>query len=373
MWKTPWQRTRLDWLQIEVSSVCTNACMYCPQTAYESCWENRFLAPEQIDAILPHLHPKTYIHLQGWGEPFAHPQLVSIIKNLKDKGFKVGTTTSGTMLDDDTMEALVDMGLDLIAFSTAGCSGEENDPIRQGTSLEQVIRCINTIQKYKAERHTAFPRVHIAQMLLRSNLIHLDTYPAFWKKLKVDQVVLSSLSLVTRPELQKEACLADTMQEWDDLKRKLYDMRANAGLQNVLRFHLVSPFMLFNHCTENIAKSAVIASDGTVAPCVMSSLPVTGQVRHWAHGRSAPKESLHWGTMQEVNFRDIWKQKPYSAFRRQKERLEGPCRTCLKRSVETMETAYQIVPESMTCRWQIIQEANAERDAIRRMEKAMKP
>lgn len=372
MWHLPWQRTRLDWLQIEVSSLCNNACVYCPQTAYAVVWENKLLSPEQIGAILPFLHPKTYIHLQGWGEPFTHPQLLSIIHTLKSKGFRVGTTTSGMLLDDDTIEALVDMGLDMIAFSIAGCSSEENDAIRQGTALKQVIHCIDTFQKRKAARHTAFPHIHIAQMLLRSSLPLIEAYPAFWQQLNVDQVVLSSLSLVARPELQKEACLADTLEDWDDLKRRLYTLRASNGLQDVLRFHLVSPFMLFNHCAENIEKSAVIGADGTVAPCVMATLPVTGPVPRFAHGRSVPNKHIRWGTIQAKHFQAIWKQRPYTAFRKQKERSGGLCSTCLKRSIETMDTAYQIVPSSMTCRWQIIQEANAERDAIQRMEDALK-
>lgn len=368
MWNSFLQRIKLDWLQIEVSSYCNSSCLYCPQTAYKKVWKKQLLDLEQIKKVLPYLHPKTYIHLQGWGEPFTHPQLLSTIQFLKTQGFKVGTTTNGTLLSPDCMEKLVDMGLDIIAFSTAGCSAEENDSLRQGTSLKKVIACIETLNKLKATKKSPYPKLHIAQMLMRSSLPHISSYPPFWKNLGVDQVVLSSLSLVTRPELQTEARLADSVEEWDDLKQELYEMRVNTGLQHILHFHLVSPFMIFNHCSENIEKSAVIGSDGVVAPCVMVNLPVTEPVQHWSYGEAGTKTKMGWGTIQQQDFKTIWKRPDYKLFRNQEVLEKDQCSSCLKRCIETMDTAYRIDPSSMTCRWQVIKEANEEKEAMRRMQ-----
>ncbi len=368
MWNPFSQRIRLDWLQIEISSSCNAACTYCPQTGYKSVWSKRFLGPEVLDNIMPFLHPKTYIHLQGWGEPFLHPHFFTMLESIKKQGFKVGTTTNGTLLSKEKIERLMDVGLDLLAFSTAGCSSEESDRIRRGTSLRRVVRHIETIQALRESRQSPFPKVHIAQMLLRSNLPHLDTYPAFWRNLGVEQVVLSSLSLVTRPELQDEARLADTPEEWDEFKERLYDLRKNNGLRNMLHFHLVSPYLLFKRCSENIEKSAVVGSGGDVSPCVMVNLPVSAPVTHWVYGAGHTRKNISWGNVRNKDIQTIWNSKEFRIFRKLEEMNTGQCDTCLKRSVETMETAFQMDPSSIKCRWEVLREANEEREAMRRME-----
>ncbi len=341
MWDIFLQRIKLDWLQIEVSSHCNGSCIYCPQTAYNKVWIKRLLFLKQIERISTFLHPKTYIHLQGWGEPFTHPQLLEIIKIFKEKGFKVGTTSNGSLLTVECMEKLVDIGLDLIAFSIAECTPERNDLLRKGTSLRQVVICIDTLNELKIKKKSAYPKIHLAQILMRSSLPYIDSYPFFWKSLGVDQIVLSSLSLITKPKLQIEAQLADSKEEWSELKQKLYEIRSSAKLQNILHFHLVSPFVVFPRCSENIEKSAVLGSGGDIASCVMANLPINRPVTYWAHGQSVEKSNVHWGNIQQQNLRTIWKNKAYKKFRNQKENKEARCVTCLKRCIETIDEEYQ--------------------------------
>ncbi len=369
MWNPFKPRIRLGWLQIQISSACNASCSYCPRTAYRKNWKNQFFPPELLENILPFLHPGTYIHLQGWGEPFLHPRLFAIIETIKKQGFRVGTTTNGALLNTGRIEHLMDLGLDMLAFSIAGCGSHENDGIRKGASLRQVIQIIEKIQALRESKQSPFPRIHLAQMMLRSSLEHINTYPAFWKNLGVEQVVLSSLSLVTRPEFRDEARLADSMEEWDELKSALYEMRKNNGLGDILRFHLVSPFLFFKGCSENIHESAVVDCDGRVSPCVMASLPVSGPVTHWSYGAAHAHSNLSWGSVRENTFDTIWRYKKYRSFRKQEEMTGQQCHNCLKRCVETMDTAYQLDPSSMTCRWQVIKEANEEIQAARRMKK----
>ncbi len=371
MWNLLTQRVKLDWVQIEVSSACNCSCLYCPQTAYRDVWQKRLLDPEVLENILPFLHPDTYIHLQGWGEPFLHPRLLFMIETIKKNGFKVGTTTNGTLLNADIIGKLVDSGLDLLAFSTAGCSGGENDPLRRGATLKNVIRCAEILQAVKASRKSSLPKLHIAQMLLQSNLAHIDAYPAFWKNLGVDQVVLSSLSLVGRAELQEQAILANTIEEWEEMKQRFFELREQNGLSRILHFHLISPFQLFKGCSENIQKSAVIGSDGSVSPCVMVNLSVSGPVMHWAYGKRFVRKNISWGNLMRDNFSTIWRRKGYKGFRKSEEMEGEQCRNCLKRCAETMETAYRMDLSSTSCRRQVIQEAKEEREAIRRMERKM--
>ncbi|PIE64205.1 MAG: hypothetical protein CSA26_09400 [Desulfobacterales bacterium] len=366
MWHSFFRRIRLDWVQIEVSSVCNASCCYCPQTAYKDVWKKLFFDHELIRKIVPFLHPKTYIHLQGWGEPFTHPRLFAMIEDLKRHGFTVGTTTNGSLLTPEHMQRLIDVGLDLIAFSTAGCSSEKNDLIRHGTSLKQVISCIETLNRLKAARKSPYPRIHLAHMLLRSGLSDIESCSSFWRDLGVDHIVLSSLSLITRPDLQKEAILADSIREWDELKQRLNRIRLDSGLQNILHFHLVSPFMIFKRCSENISKSTVIGADGAVSSCVMANIPVTKPVPYWSYGKRRLLTRTYWADSQQQDLHHIWKDKQYKSFRKQETFSEGPCDNCLKRCIEISDTEYSVDSSSFHSCWQLLREASEEKEALRR-------
>ena len=66
--------------------------------------------------------------------------------------------------------------MDVLAFSLAGI-GETNDAWRQGTSFQQVLEAIRSLQACKRRLGKLTPRVHIAYMLLRSGLADLEKLP----------------------------------------------------------------------------------------------------------------------------------------------------------------------------------------------------
>jgi MoaA/NifB/PqqE/SkfB family radical SAM enzyme len=60
------------------------------------------------------------VYLQGWGEPFIHPQFIEMLQIVKEADCLVGTTTNGTLLSRETIEKMVSQGLDLIEFPWQG-------------------------------------------------------------------------------------------------------------------------------------------------------------------------------------------------------------------------------------------------------------
>lgn len=354
-------------MQIEVSSHCNASCVYCPHTIYEKNWKNAFLPESAVYEILDQLKKTTYIHLQGWGEPFTHPRLPRMLGNIKKAGFKTGTTTNGSLLTTETMETLVDAGIDVLAFSIAGCGDLENDSIRKGVRLAEVTEKIRAIQEIKKRKNAVFPRIHIAQMLLRSSLPYIETYPEFWKETGADQIVLSSLSFVAAPELETESALADSLEEWKKRKAWLSRMVINSGLESRVNFHLASPFSLYENCSENIEKSFFINSSGDVFPCVMKGIPIEGDARHWVRGNAFKVENSSCGNIFNEPLKDIWRKKPYRKFRKTELKDKGQCANCLKRSIEKVTPQSCADLSSLKCRWELIHQANAEQEAVKRM------
>ena len=158
-----------DWIQVAVSSYCNASCIYCPRTVYQRHWKNEHLSLETFRYLLPAFSKSRLIFLQGWGEPFLNPKLFTMIHLAKSAGCQVGTTTNGMLLDAGVLNRLVDLEVDILAFSLAGVD-ERNDLRRQGTRIERVLTAIRGLDEIKKKRGKSKPEAHIAYMLIRSGM-----------------------------------------------------------------------------------------------------------------------------------------------------------------------------------------------------------
>jgi MoaA/NifB/PqqE/SkfB family radical SAM enzyme len=320
-----------DWIQVEVTSSCNAACIYCPRTVYRKIWEDRHLPLEMFKKLRPAFADARHIHLQGWGEPFLHPDFFEMVAIAKASAFQVGTTTNAMLLNEETARRVIESGIDILAFSLAGTT-ESNDNIRKGTSLKRVLKAIETLSHEKEKRGTSAPEIHVAYMLFRSGMKELEALPVLLEGLGVSQVVISTLDFVPTDELRKEAVIPTTEEEYREISSCL-DHLVEAGRKKGLsiHYHLVSPKQRREVCTENIQKALCISSDGAVTPCVYTNLRVSGTY-HDLQGKKVSYERMVFGNIREKDVKDIWKEKSYGTFRRSfcRGELAPSCQKCPK-------------------------------------------
>ena len=130
-----WFCPRLDWIQVEITSHCNAACVYCPHTVYRDAWLDRHMTTDSFRKLSVALSKSRLVYLQGWGEPLTHPEFFEMVRMAKAVGCRVGTTTNGMSLDEEQCLRLVQEGVDIVAFSLAGVD-ERSDLIRQGTRFQ---------------------------------------------------------------------------------------------------------------------------------------------------------------------------------------------------------------------------------------------
>ena len=229
-----------DWIQVEVTSACNAACIYCPRTVYRKIWEDRHLPLDTFKKLKPAFAKTRHIHLQGWGEPFLHPDFFEMVAIAKAQAFQVGTTTNAMLLNEETVRKVIESGLDILAFSLAGTT-ERNDVIRKGTSLKKVLKAIETLSREKEKRGTSGPEIHVAYMLFRSGMTELETLPSLLEGLGVSQVVVSTLDFVPTEELRKEAVIPATEEEYREICSRL-DHLVEAGREKGFNRPLPSCF-----------------------------------------------------------------------------------------------------------------------------------
>jgi MoaA/NifB/PqqE/SkfB family radical SAM enzyme len=330
----------LDWIQVEISSYCNGECIYCPHTTYKKNWQDRLLPLEMFQSLVPAFPKTNFIHLQGWGEPFINPHFGEMLKIAKHAGCMVGTTTNGTLIDDEIIRMLVDEHLDIIGFSLAGVD-EKNDVIRKGTQIEKVLESIGKIERIKNEYGVDRPIIHIAYMLLRSGLADLEKIPDLFKNTGVSKVVISSLSLITHEAMKNESVLYSSEEEFFELKKRLSSTRDASREYGIdVGFNLVSPRMNKSFCSENITRAIVVGSDGRVSPCVMSNIPLKRESYYYFNGQKRKLKDLAFGNISKEPINTIWFGEEYGRFLRLFKKDEVPyiCRNCYKRYIDNLES-----------------------------------
>jgi MoaA/NifB/PqqE/SkfB family radical SAM enzyme len=323
---------RFDWLQVEVTTHCQAACSYCPHTVYREHWSSRHLDLATFRRLLPVLKRARLVHLQGWGEPFLHPDIFTMVSLARQAGCQVGTTTNGMLLTADSLRRLVDLELAMVAFSLSGIAAG-NDTVRRGTSFATVLKNIETLHEIKARKGTSLPKVHVAYMLLRSGLPDLPLLPQALAGLGVSQMVVSTLDFVASPALAKESLRLGTPEELREAAARLNEV-TDQGRRQGLAVHGQLPTTGLRpvSCSENIGRALCVAADGAVAPCVYLNLPVDGETFVTQEGER-PYRSLRFGVVEEdQSLLRIWRSPDYREFRRAWAHGTTPlaCRGCLK-------------------------------------------
>jgi MoaA/NifB/PqqE/SkfB family radical SAM enzyme len=288
--------------------------------------------PELFSRFISKLKNVDLIYLQGWGEPFLHPNFWQMLSQVKKKGFLAGCTSNANLLDADKLKKAVELGLDVLSLSLAGVD-ERNDRIREGTSFRQVVKVIEELQGIKARQRSATPSLHLSYMLLRQGLKDLKQLPELVMGLGVEHVVISSLTLPLSPDLEREALLADSPEEYRDLQGEMRAIFETLSLQDKVFFHLYNPFKTPGNCAENVQKALCLSAEGRVTPCVFTQVPVQKPAAYYYQGREYNLQQADFGQVQDQNLKAIWHNKEYKAFRKNLDLMM--CARCTKTRIDS--------------------------------------
>lgn len=341
---------RLDWVQVEISSICPARCIYCPQTLFRRQWLNALMDERLFNGLLPLFRRCGLVYLQGWGEPLTHPNFFDFLRLAKNTGSRVGTTSNGMLLNQHQCERLVGEQLDILGLSLAGTDAD-NDRVRRGTSLAKVLSLMDTLARIKRRAGTDWPAVHVAYLLVRSGLDGMHRLPTVLKDKGIAQVVITTIDPFDDPLLREEALTPASADEETHLTTRLAELVA-AGKEAGLSIHLQLPFATDQYqsqfhpfdgsapltasrgqgCRENVELAAFVGVTGTVSPCVFANLPVAATPRHpleMAAGRYHPPV---FGDLRTSTFGAIWRSQGYAAFRHGHHVGTPPdwCRHCLQ-------------------------------------------
>lgn len=280
--------TPLLCMQVEVSSVCSCRCTYCPHTTKKDVWQSRLMSAETFAALWPLMRQCGRVHLQGWGEPFLHPRFMDFVSVARRAGCAVSTTTCGQHMDESLAAAIVDSGMDVVAFSLAG-TDEASNASRRGIPFSRVCEAIRCLQEVRRTKQGVHLEVHLAYLLLPSQLDAVKRLPELMEELDVHCAVVSTMDYIASPELAVEAYSpeeADKVAAAAAVLAPVADRVRRSGRE--LWYALPDPEAVGrvrNGCRENVDRTIMWTRRATFRPVCTSTCP---PARKTPGGASSP-------------------------------------------------------------------------------------
>jgi MoaA/NifB/PqqE/SkfB family radical SAM enzyme len=184
-------------LYVEPTTVCNLNCRTCirnvwqdPETHMEM--ETFRQLVEQVQE-LPKLQR---VVLSGLGEPLTHPNILEMVRLVRERGLAVTIGSNGLLLDKAMSRELVALSVDRLVVSLDGVTPETYAGVR-GAMMSQVLDNIRGLNEVKSELGSLTPALGIEFVALKSNVAELAHLTGLASRLGAARVLVSNVLAYT--------------------------------------------------------------------------------------------------------------------------------------------------------------------------------
>ncbi len=314
----------LDTIIIENARTCNLRCRACPTVyaqGYPAGVMSRRVFERTIDHISPRLFPRC--GLTGWGETFLDPRYFQRLAELKKRGYYVGSTTNLTLVDEERVRRLMDLGQDLLCISI--------DPFHLESAhrdLDEVLLRLDEALRPVGDTPGSLC-VSLNVVVGRSRVDFITRLLDHIHALPVRSVSVIPLIMMPTRELRSELLSRNALEGM----RRTFGLRYPA-MQIGFAYLDEAPA---GNCRSDVQRNVYVAYDGTVSPCCVLALEFPN---HTFDGREHRTRRLALGNLAETDFQAIWNDTAYKAFRQgfRSGAVPSVCRCC---------NAWRSLPETL--------------------------
>ncbi len=236
---------------IEPTTACNLRCPECPSGLRQFSRPTGKLQTDFFRATIDDVADRLlYLIFYFQGEPYLHPEFLSMVRYATDRGIYTITSTNGHFLNDAAARATVESGLDRLIISVDGSTQETYQQYRIGGSLENVVQGAKNVVRWKRHLRSATPHVVFQTLVVRPNEHQLGEIQSLAREIGVDEVVYKTAQLYDyrngHPLLPENPRYA----RYRRLSNGTYALK----------------YRLLNRCWKSW-HACVITWDGQVAPC----------------------------------------------------------------------------------------------------------
>jgi radical SAM protein with 4Fe4S-binding SPASM domain len=243
----------------------------------------------------------SYLTFYFQGEPYLHPEFLSLIRQAHDAKMYTTTSTNAHYLDFDTSIATIKSGLNRLIISIDGADQESYQSYRKGGSLKKVLEGTANIIKARKVLKSKTPVVIWQFLVVRPNEHQIEEIKELAIEYGVDKVAFKTAQIYDFKNGNELIPLQKKYARYKKQKDGTFKIKNK----------------LLDHCWK-MWSSCVITWDGQVIPCCFD------------------KDAQHSiGTLSKKSFAEIWRSEQYSRFRasvlRSRSEIEM-CKNCTEGS-----------------------------------------
>lgn len=176
-------------MAVGLTEYCCHKCIFCySEFATADTTKKATMDKEVLLRFLK--EAKSYglkaVTLIGAGEPLLHPQIVSILYEIRDIGLDIGIFTNGSRIKPELRTAILDT-CTFVRFSVNAGNAEEHEKVhRVKNDFENVVNNIRLLVNEKRERQAIFPTLGTQMVFYEDNYKSIYEAAKRWKTLGID-------------------------------------------------------------------------------------------------------------------------------------------------------------------------------------------
>ncbi|MEI7727016.1 MAG: radical SAM/SPASM domain-containing protein [Bacteroidota bacterium] len=282
-------------VSIEPNNSCNLHCPECPAGLRELTRARGIMQPVMFESIINQMLPQlSWLTLYFQGEPYMSNHFFGFIKYARSKKIFVATSTNGHFLDEASVNQTIQSGLNRVIISLDGANQESYEAYRQGGDFEKVIAGIRLLVSEKKRLKKRTPEIVLQCLVLRSNEDQLDEMRKLAGNLGVDKLEFKTAQF---NDYKDGNPLMPENPKYSRYVRLPARPPAHPST-HPLAHQFIPKNPLPNACFR-MWSSCVITWDGKVVPCCFD------------------KDAMHViGDLSQNSFKEIWRGKPTSEFRK---------------------------------------------------------
>lgn len=302
-----------DAIQIEISSVCNLCCKFCPTTYLNNSDEQKFMNLKDIQKLEPYLKMTKWVYLQGWGEPLLNKEVWDITNLVKSTNARVGFTTNGTLLTEETIKKIIKYQIDLVSISIAGATPQTHERLRVNSQLLNIINSIKLLIKAKKQSPKNLPLITLSYMLTTESIHELPESVRMGYDLGVDDFYTTNLDYIFSEDTNKSKVFSwqnENIDKYHQIIKKTEEYASSHDFP--FRTYPLIPEEEKAVCDLNPARMVFITSNGDVTPCTYLGRFINPR---YFRDQKIDLSRKVFGNIHQNNFEIIWNNELYQKFK----------------------------------------------------------
>lgn len=321
---------------IEPTTKCNLKCRICVRHAWsEPLGALSWATFHRILQGLRSFSPLPQVFFGGFGEPLTHPEIYRMIRAAKELGSEVELITNGTLLDDGSVQALLESELDTLWVSvdgaTEGCYAE----VRTGAALEGVLQNVARLQQQTQRLSRKTPQVGLAFVAMAGNAVEFPQLLQWGLRRRIKKFSVSNV-LPHTEELKDRTLFRHSIDNFfpsaevqlprlDVEENTLKLLEAVWREEALPRIEEQAAERRRDSCPFVARGSTSIRWDGALSPC----LPLLHSHQSFLGERRRNIEAFSVGSIADRGLKELWEEPGYVSLRSRLLEFDfSPCSWC---------------------------------------------